>query len=147
MYIAAEHEEARRRDQADLASTLERLQNNDNNILESLELRGDQLMEAVRGLRDVSLHHCHYHCSSLYLIELYRTSRHFGEASTTQFRGDLPHQACKHFLRDKLHLTLPNLHLMIGRYHPSRSWSRGRSWEQVPLVLFTLDDGKAQGLL
>lgn len=53
-FVSGEHEEARQKDQAQLGRTLEQLLNNDANILEALELRGDQIMEAVRGLRDVS---------------------------------------------------------------------------------------------
>ncbi|KDR79461.1 hypothetical protein GALMADRAFT_1241402 [Galerina marginata CBS 339.88] len=51
-FVASSHEAARQQDQIHLASTLEQLQRNDENILESLELRGDQLMEAIRGLRN-----------------------------------------------------------------------------------------------
>ena len=53
-FVCAEHEAARQKDQAQLGKTLEQLLDNDANILESLESRGDQIMEAVRGLRDVS---------------------------------------------------------------------------------------------
>ena len=53
-FASAEHEAARQKDQAQLGRTLEQLLDNDANILDALELRGDQIMEAVRGLRDVS---------------------------------------------------------------------------------------------
>ena len=53
-FVATEHVQAYRVDQDNLAVTLEQLLKNDENILESLELRGDQLLEAVRGLQDVN---------------------------------------------------------------------------------------------
>jgi hypothetical protein len=54
-FAVNDFEDARQCDQAQLAATLENLQQNSDNILLSLELRGDQLMEAIRGLRDVCI--------------------------------------------------------------------------------------------
>jgi hypothetical protein len=53
VFVAADHEAAHKRDEDHLAFTLAELHKGNENVLESLELQKDQIMEAIRGLRDV----------------------------------------------------------------------------------------------